>query len=118
MEPNRKLIQEYQRFYLLFPQSPYLEDVMVYRKRAMADLAEHELHVANYYFDKEAYHSAIGRYLYLLKYYPGFHRTGHVAERLIEAYQLNQQPELAQEMQKVLESLRKRKLLVQLTTRE
>ena len=118
MEPNRKLIQEYQRFYLLFPQSPYLEDVKVYRKRAMADLAEHELHVANYYFDKEAYHSAIGRYLYLLKYYPGFHRTGHVAERLIEAYQLNQQPELAQEMQKVLESLRKRKLLAQLTTRE
>ncbi len=118
MEPNRKLIQEFQLFYLLFPQSPYLEDVKVYRKRAMDDLAEHELHVANYYFDKEAYPSAIGRYLYLLKHYPGFHRTGHVAERLIEAYQLNQQPELAQEMQKVLRSLRKRKLLAQLKTRE
>ena len=118
MEPNRKLIQEYQRFYLLFPQSPYLEDVKEYRKRAMADLAEHELHVANYYFDKEAYHSAIGRYLHLLKHYPGFNRTGHVAERLIEAYVLNQQPELAQEMQKVLKSLRERKLLAQLATRE
>ena len=118
MEPNRILIREYQRFYLLFPHSPYLADVQAYQERALSDLAEHELHVANYYFDKAAYHSAIGRYLYLLKYYPGFPRTAHVAERLIEAYRLNQQPELAEEMQKVLETLRERKLLAQLTMRE
>ncbi len=118
MEPNRTLIRDYQRFYLLFPQSPYLADVKEYQKGALADLAEHELHVANYYFDNEAYHSAIGRYLYLLKNYPGFPRTGDVAERLIEAYRLNQQLELADEMQKILKSLRERKLLVQHTTRE
>ena len=118
MEPNRTLIREYQRFYLLFPHSPYLADVQEYQKRARSDLAEHELHVANYYFAKEAYHSAIGRYLYLLKYYPGFPRTTHVAERLIEAYRLNQQPELAAEMQKVLDTLRERNLLAQLTMRE
>ncbi|MBL7036024.1 MAG: outer membrane protein assembly factor BamD [SAR324 cluster bacterium] len=118
MEPNRTLIREYQRFYLLFPHSPYLADVQEYQKRALADLAEHELHVANYYFAEEAYHSAIGRYLFLLKNYPNFPRTSHVAERLIEAYRLNQQPEFAEEMQKVLDSLRERKLLAQLTTRE
>ena len=118
MEPNRTLVREYQRFYLLFPQSHYLEDVQDYQSRALSDLAEHELHVANYYFDKEAYHSAIGRYLYLLKHYPSFLRTAQVAERLIEAYRLNQQPELAEEMQKVLETLRERKLLAQLTMRE
>ena len=54
----------------------------------------------------------------MLKNYPGFPRTGDVAERLIEAYRLNQQPELADEMQKILKSLRERKLLAQLTTRE
>ena len=118
MEPNRTLIREYQRFYLLFPQSYYLEDVQKYHRRALSDLAEHELHVANYYFDKEAYHSAIGRYLYLLKHYPSFPRTAQVAERLIETYRLNQQPEFAEEMQKVLETLRERKLLAQLTMRE
>ena len=118
MEPNRTLIREYQRFYLLFPQSPYLEDVQAYQSNALSDLAEHELHVANYYFDKESYHSAIGRYLYLLKHYPSFTRTAQVAERLIEAYRLNQQPELADEMQKVLETLRERKLLAKLTMRE
>ena len=51
MEPNRTIIREYQRFYLLFPQSPYLSEVKNYYKRAMTDLAEHELHVANFYFD-------------------------------------------------------------------
>ena len=118
MEPNRTLIREYQRFYLLFPQSPYLEDVQDYQSRAQSDLAEHELHVANYYFDKQAYRSAIGRYLYLLKHYPSFPRISQVAERLIEAYRLNLQPELADEMQKVLETLRERKLLAQHTMRE
>ena len=113
MEPNRTLIREYQRFYLLFPKSPYLEEVKEYHYRAISDLAEHELNVANYYFYKQAYHSAIGRYLYLLKNYPDFKHTAKVAERLIEAYRLNRQKKLADEMQLVLESLRKRNLLAQ-----
>ena len=118
MEPNRTLIKEYQRFYLLFPKSPYLQQVKEYHSRAISDLAEHELNVANYYFDKQSYHSAIGRYLYLLKNYPGFLRTTNVAERLIEAYRLNRQPELADEMQRVLDSLRERNLLAQHNSRE
>ncbi len=118
MEPNRTLIKEYQRFYLLFPKSPYLEQVKEYHSRAMFDLAEHELNVANYYFDKQSYHSAIGRYVYLLKNYPGFLRTSNVAQRLIEAYRLNRQQELADEMQKVLDSLRERNLLAQHSSKE
>ena len=84
----------------------------------MSDLAEHELNVANYYFHKQSYHSAIGRYLYLLKNYPGFPRIANVAERLIEAYRLNRQPELADEMQGVLNSLRERNLLAQHNSKE
>ena len=118
MEPNRTILKEYQRFYLLFPQSPYLEEVKKYHKRAMSDLAEHELHVGNFYFDIEAYHSAINRYLYLLKYYPSFPRSTHVVERLIEAYYLNPHPELAKKMEKILESLQNRKLLVQINKME
>ena len=79
----------------------------------MSDLAEHELNVANYYFEKQSYHSAIGRYLYLLKNYPGFPRTVHVAELLIRSYRLNRQPDLANEMQRVLDSLRNRNLVAQ-----
>ena len=47
----------------------------------------------------------------LLKYYPDFHRTANVAERLILAYRLNHQPDLAEEMQLVLDSLRERNIL-------
>jgi len=115
MEPNRKIIKEYQRFYLLFPQSPYLTEVKKYYKSAMSDLAEHEFHVANFYFDIGAYHSAINRYLYLLKYYPNYTGTNHVAERLIEAYRSNQQKDRAEKMQEILDSLRERKLLAQTT---
>ena len=45
-------------------------------------------------------------------------RTANVAERLIEAYRLNRQPELADEMQRVLDSLRERNLLAQLNSKE
>ena len=118
MEPNRTLIREYQRFYLLFPQSPYLNEVKEYYKRALSDLAEHELLVGNFYFDIEAYHSAINRYLYLLKFYPNFPRKNHVAERLIQAYRLNHQPELAEKIQKILKSIRKRETFVKISTME
>ena len=118
MEPNRTLIKEYQRFYLLFPKSPYLEQVKEYHSRAMSDLAEHELNVANYYFDKQSYHSAICRYLYMLKNYPDFPRTPIVAELLIRSYRLNRQPDLANEMQRVLDSLRERHLLAQHNSKE
>ena len=84
----------------------------------MSDLAEHELNVANYYFDKKSYHSAIGRCLYLLKNYPGVPRTANVAELLIRSYRLNRQPDLANEMQRVLDSLRERHLLAQHNSKE
>ena len=118
MEPNRTIIREYQRFYLLFPQSPYLTEVKKFYKRAMSDLAEHELHVANFYFDIGAYHSAINRYLYLLKYYPNFTGSNRVADRLIEAYRSNQQPDSAEKMKEIIDSLRERNLFLQITKKE
>ncbi len=113
MEPNRTILKEYQRFFLLFPKSPYLEEVKEYLLKARADLAEHEFAVGNFYFKRKAYHSAIARYLYLMKYYPEFPGVVEVAERLIEAYNRNQQPALAAEMKSVLESMRQRDLLPQ-----
>jgi len=118
MEPNRTIIREYQRFYLLFPHSPYLSEVKTYYKRAMSDLAEHELHVANFYFDIGAFHSAINRYLYLLKNYPNFTRRDQIAKKLIKAYISNQQPERAAKMQEILDSLRERNLMAKITNRE
>ncbi|MBF0352510.1 MAG: outer membrane protein assembly factor BamD [SAR324 cluster bacterium] len=102
MEPNRRLIQDYQRFFLLYPNNIYLKDVYAYLLKSRADLAEYEFLVGNFYFKNEAYHSAIHRYRYLLKYFPEYPRYDEVAQKLIEAYYKNQQPHLAREMENVL----------------
>ena len=104
MEPNRKIIQEYQRFFFLYPNNAYLSDVKTFLSRAKNDLADHELIVGNFYFEQNAFHSAILRYLHLLKKYPEYPRTEEVGLRLIEAYQANQQPDLANEMRKAMEA--------------
>ena len=102
MEPNRKIIQEYQRFYLLYRQSNYLEDVTELLSNASNDLAEYEFVVGEYYFSQQAYNSAITRYLYLLKNFPKFERRNQIAERLIDAYENNQQHEKANSIRIIL----------------
>lgn len=111
MEPNRIILREYQRFYLLYPQSPYLEEVTDYQRKARADLAEHEFLVGEWYFGQEAYGSAISRYRHLLRNYPEFPRSAAVAQRLIEAYRRNQQPKDAEELEQVVQFLKSRNLL-------
>jgi len=111
MEPNRTILREYQRFYLLYPQSPYLEEVTDYQRKARADLAEHEFLVGEWYFGQEAYGSAISRYRHLLRNYPEFPRSAAVAQRLIEAYRRNQQPKDAEELEQVVQFLKSRNLL-------
>ena len=88
---------------MLYRQSAYMEDVLDSLLNARSDLAEHEYLVGNYYFDQKAYNSAIARYRHLLRYYPEYLAKEIVVQKLIEAYQLNQQSELAQEMKAVLQ---------------
>ena len=103
MEPNRKIVQEYQRFFLLYPQNAYLEEVQDYLLKARAALADYEFLVGNYYLEADFYGSAISRYLHLLKHYPEYPKTEQVGVQLMTAYRLNQQANLAEEVQKVLE---------------
>ncbi len=103
MEPNRKIIQEYQRFFFLYANNAYLVDTKEFLSRAQNDLAEHEFLVGNFYFEHKAFDSAILRYLHLLKTYSQYPRTKEVGLRLVEAYKANQQIHLAREMQKAIE---------------
>lgn len=104
MEPNHKIVQEYQKFYFLYPQNAYLPDVKDSLRKARMDLAEHEFMVGNFYLDQKAYFSAINRYLYLLKHFPEFPRTREVVTRLVEAYEATQQKGLAKEMRHALKN--------------
>ena len=105
MAPNRNIILEYKRFLLLYPHNPYLEEVTPVYQEALATLAESELMVGNFYFKKEQYNAAIGRYQYLLRNYPAYPKVRMVLQNLIKAYERNNQPDLAREMRHI-ETLR------------
>ncbi|MBI4081879.1 MAG: outer membrane protein assembly factor BamD [Candidatus Lambdaproteobacteria bacterium] len=100
-EPNRQLILEYKRFYLLYPNSVYLPETVPLYRGARITLARHELVVGDFYMRRGLYNAAAGRYLYLLLNYPEFDDTEGVLKKLIAAYRANQQPLLAAEMARI-----------------
>jgi outer membrane protein assembly factor BamD len=103
MEPNKQIITEYKRFYLLYPQSIYAPEVVPIYRTARRTLAEHEVIVADFYVRHGEYNSAAGRYLYVLRNFPELANPEYVLRRLIEAYRKDQQGNLADEMQRIYE---------------
>jgi len=101
MEPSRRIVLEYKRFFLLYPKSIYLDDVTPFYRSARDSLAGYERLVGDYYFGKGQFNAAIGRYSFLLKTFPEFPGTREVLLKLIQAYRENQQPELEQEMERI-----------------
>lgn len=100
MEPNRRIIQEFQRFFFLYPNSIFLKEIRTYLGDAHEALAAHEHMVADFYFERDQFNAAVSRYLYLLKKFPKYHDSEVVLKRLIESYRRNQQPGLAEELER------------------
>ena len=82
----RDIIDNYYRFAILYPESIYFQNAKPYYLLANDYLANHEFEVANWYFGKKLYYSAILRYNYLLKNYPNFSKSKQAFEQLILAY--------------------------------
>jgi len=99
----KKIITEYQRFYLLFPDSLYLDEAKEYLNKSIEALAEHEFIIGNWYFNNSLYTPAIARYIYILSNYPNFERKNKVVEKLIIAYRRNQQPIEADELERAFQ---------------
>lgn len=100
-EHFKKIINEYQRFYFLYPQSLYLKDAEKYAMDSEEALAEHELIIGDWYYNHSLFTQAIFRYRFIMENYPNFRRNQTVAEKLIDAYRKNQQPHLADELERV-----------------
>jgi outer membrane protein assembly factor BamD len=100
-EHFKKIITEYQRFYFLFPDSLYLEDAKTYLNKSIDALAEHETLIGQWYFEQSLYTAAISRFRYILYSYPHFSKREAVIQMLIDTYRKNQQPEMADELQKI-----------------
>lgn len=100
-EHFKKIISEFQRFYFLYPDSLYLEDARQYLDKSIDALAEHEALIGRWYFDQSLYMAAISRFRHILYHYPHFPKRDMIIEMLISAYRKNQQPEMADELQRV-----------------
>lgn len=105
MAPNRRIILEYKRFFLLYPDSVYRDEILPIYQSARRTLADHEQMVGDFYADRGQYNAAAYRYEYLLRHFPEYPDTRQVVRKLIAAYQANQQPRAAEEMTRVLQSL-------------
>jgi outer membrane protein assembly factor BamD len=101
MDPSKQIILEYKRFYLLYPQSIYAKDVVGIYRAARSTLAEHEILVADFYVRHGEYNSAANRYLYALRNFPELGDPEYALRRLIDSYRKDQQPDLADEMQRI-----------------
>lgn len=103
MEPNRKIMREYTRFFFLYPKSVFLEEVRGYYRSAQESLADYEQLVGSFYYERGQYNAAASRFFFLLRNFPQYPETETILKSLIEAYRLNQQPELADEMERILQ---------------
>jgi len=103
MAPNRKIMREYTRFFFLYPKSVFLDEVSTYYRSAQKTLAEYEQLVGEFYFDRGLYNAAAFRFYHLLRNFPDYPNTEAILIDLIKAYRRNQQPELAEEMERILQ---------------
>ena len=82
------IIDDYYRLLLWHNHSVYLNDAAEFYQIAHNLLAEHEYQVAEWYYDKKLYFSAILRYEYLLKNFTHFTKKREAIEKLILIYKL------------------------------
>lgn len=102
-EHFKKIVYEYQRFFMLYPNSLYLKDAKKYLEKSNEALAEHEFQIGRWYFKQNLFVPAIARFRYTLNQFPNFKKRKQVVTQLIASYQKNQQPELAEELELVYE---------------
>ena len=81
----KDIIDDYYRLYLFYPDSVYFAGAENYYEIAQEILAEHELQVADWYYDNSLYPSAILRYNYLLKHFTNFSKKELALKKLVSA---------------------------------
>ncbi|MFD2192197.1 outer membrane protein assembly factor BamD [Pistricoccus aurantiacus] len=83
---SRDAFQDFSELVRRYPDSEYAPDAqkrMVYLRNI---LAEHELHVADFYLRKGAYLAAVNRGLYVVEHYPQAPATRNALAVMVEGY--------------------------------
>lgn len=85
-EPARKAIEAFTQLIRQHPDSRYAADALKRMHRASRTLARHELHVARYYFDRQAYVAVVNRCHRVLTRHPGTPATAPALGLMARAY--------------------------------
>jgi outer membrane protein assembly factor BamD len=99
----KKAFSAFKKLLEFYPNSIYVCDAkarMIYLKN---HLARHELHIAEYYFEREAYLAAANRCQYILEYYDKTPSIPKALKLQIQAYQKLGLNKLACEYQSILD---------------
>lgn len=99
----RRAFQFFAELVKKFPKSRYARDTVQRMTHLRNNLATHEIHVANFYFNRDAYVAAANRSKYVIENYQ---RTPAVADALalmVKSYRKMDMPELAKDALRVLE---------------
>ncbi len=73
-----KALEEFERLKKTFPRNPYKEIVELRIEKCKIIIADYEFLVAEFYYKKGSYSSAIGRFEGLMKKYPNYKREADV----------------------------------------
>ena len=69
-EHTRSAQQEFERLVRRFPRDDYANRARRNIRKCLIFLAEYELYVGHYYYERGYYQAALGRYLYIIENYP------------------------------------------------
>ena len=97
-----RAFQYYNELIKRFPNSRYTVEATKRLIVLKNQMARHELLVAQFYFDKQAYLAAANRATYVLENYPQSVVTLDSLALLEQAYQKLEMPDIAQDVQKVI----------------
>lgn len=86
----------------VFPDSQYAPDARQRMIQIKNLLAQHELHIAKFYMERDSYIGAANRAKYIVEAYPKSNAVAPALEILINAYRILEIPELAEQYRRVL----------------
>ncbi|WP_251359584.1 outer membrane protein assembly factor BamD [Kangiella sp. TOML190] len=86
----------------VYPESEYAPDARQRMIQIKNLLAQHELHIARFYMDRDSYVGAANRAKYIVEAYPKSTSVPQALEILVNSYKLLDIPELAEQYRRVL----------------
>lgn len=81
-----KALEEFERLKRMYPRNPYREVIELRIDRCRTTMADYEFTVAEFYFNKGSYQSALGRFKQVLAKFPDYKKEPRVLYQLALCY--------------------------------